>query len=120
MSLLKAFYGDAATKDNEFGYQWLPKRAKADAYSHQHIFVDMYNGTVKGFLALGQNPRSAATERQARPRAPCSVWTGSSCKDIFLTETAEIWKAPGVDPQRPSRPRSSSCRPRRPPRRTAR
>ena len=43
-------------KDNEFGYHWLPKRAKADAYSHQHIFVDMYNGTVKGFLALGQNP----------------------------------------------------------------
>src|SRR5216117_2089644 len=27
VSLLKAFYGDAATKDNDFGYQWIPKRA---------------------------------------------------------------------------------------------
>ena len=56
MSLLKAFYGDAATTDNDFGYDWIPKRAKADAYSHQHIFVDMYNGVIKGFLADGQNP----------------------------------------------------------------
>ena len=56
VSLLKAFYGDAATKDNEFGYQWLPKRASADAYSHQHMFVDMYEGKIKGFLADGQNP----------------------------------------------------------------
>src|SRR5205823_8732131 len=31
VSLLKAFYGDAATKDNEFGYQWIAKRASADA-----------------------------------------------------------------------------------------
>src|SRR5438094_42686 len=51
VSLLKAFYGDAATKDNEFGYQWIAKRASADAYSHQHMFVDMYNGIIKGFLA---------------------------------------------------------------------
>ncbi len=56
VSLLKAFYGDAATAENEYGYQWLPKRASADAYSHQHIFVDMYKGIIKGFLADGQNP----------------------------------------------------------------
>src|SRR5205823_14984703 len=51
VSLLKAFYGDAATKDNDFGYQWLLKRASADAYSHQHMFVDMYEGKIKGFLS---------------------------------------------------------------------
>jgi formate dehydrogenase major subunit len=98
VSLLKAFYGEAATKDNEFGYQWLPKRAKADAYSHQHIFVDMYNGTVKGFLALGQNPAvggpNAKLARNAINRLDWLV-----VKDIFLTETAEVWKAPGVDPK---------------------
>src|SRR5437773_385398 len=98
VSLLKAFYGDAATKDNEYGYQWLLKRAKADAYSHQHIFVDMYNGMVKGFLALGQNPAvggpNAKLARSAMQRLDWLV-----VKDIFLTETAEIWKAPGVDPK---------------------
>src|SRR6266581_9146709 len=98
VSLLKAFYGDAATKDNEYGYQWLPKRAKADAYSHQHIFVDMYNGAIKGFLALGQNPAvggpNAKLARSAMQRLDWLV-----VKDIFLTETAEVWKAPGTDPK---------------------
>jgi formate dehydrogenase major subunit len=96
VSLLKAFYGDAATKDNEFGYQWLPKRASADAYSHQHIFVDMYAGTIKGFLADGQNPAvggpNAKLARSAMAKLDWLV-----VKDIFLTETAEFWKAPGVN-----------------------
>ncbi len=98
VSLLKAFYGDAATKDNEFGYQWLPKRAKADAYSHQHIFVDMYNGVIKGFLADGQNPAvggpNAKLARAAMQRLDWLVVV-----DIFLTETAEVWKAPGTNPK---------------------
>ena len=68
VSLLKAFYGDAATKDNEFGYQWLPKRASADAYSHQHMFVDMYEGKIKGFLADGQNPAVGGPNAKLDPR----------------------------------------------------
>jgi formate dehydrogenase major subunit len=98
VSLLKAFYGDAATKDNEFGYQWLPKRASADAYSHQHMFVDMYNGIIKGFLADGQNPAvggpNAKLARAAMQRLDWLV-----VADVFLTETAEVWKAPGINPK---------------------
>jgi formate dehydrogenase major subunit len=98
VSLLKAWYGDAATPDNEFGYQWLPKRASADAYSHQHMFVDMYNGVIKGFLALGQNPAvggpNAKLARAAMQRLDWLV-----VKDIFVTETAEVWKAPGTNPK---------------------
>ncbi len=98
VSLLKAFYGDAATKDNEFGYQWLPKRASADAYSHQHTFVDMYKGKIKGFLADGQNPAvggpNAKLARAAMQRLDWLV-----VKDIFITETAEVWKTPGTSPK---------------------
>jgi len=98
VSLLKAFYDDAATKDNEFGYQWIPKRASADAYSHQHMFVDMYNGIIKGFLADGQNPAvggpNAKLARAAMQRLDWLVVV-----DIFLTETAEVWKEPGKDPK---------------------
>jgi formate dehydrogenase major subunit len=98
VSLLKAFYGDAATADNEFGYQWLPKRASADAYSHQHMFVDMYKGVIKGFLADGQNPAvggpNAKLARAAMQRLDWLV-----VKDIFVTETAEVWKAPGTNPK---------------------
>jgi formate dehydrogenase major subunit len=95
VSLLKAFYGDAATKDNEFGYQWLPKRASADAYSHQHMFVDMYHGKIKGFLADGQNPAvGGPNAKLARDAMAKLEWLVVA--DIFLTETAEFWKAPGV------------------------
>src|SRR5437870_5298627 len=98
VSLLKSWYGDAATKENDFGYDWLPKRASADAYSHQHMFVDMYNGVIKGFLALGQNPAvggpNAKLARDAMKRLDWMV-----VKDIFVTETAEVWKAPGTDPK---------------------
>jgi formate dehydrogenase major subunit len=98
VSLLKAFYEDAATADNEFGYQWLPKRASADAYSHQHMFVDMYKGKIKGFLADGQNPAvggpNAKLARAAMQRLDWLV-----VKDIFVTETAEVWKAPGTNPK---------------------
>jgi formate dehydrogenase major subunit len=98
ISLLKAWYGDAATKDNEFGYQWLPKRASGDAYSHQHMFVDMYLGKIRGFLVDGQNPAvggpNAKLARAAMQRLDWLV-----VKDIFLTETAEVWKAPGTSPK---------------------
>jgi formate dehydrogenase major subunit len=98
VSLLKAFYGDAATKDNDFGYDWIPKRAKADAYSHQHIFVDMYNGVIKGFLADGQNPAVGGPNAKLA-RAAMQKLDWLVVKDIFLTETADIWKAPGVKPK---------------------
>jgi formate dehydrogenase major subunit len=98
VSLLKAFYGDAATKDNEYGYQWLAKRASPDAYSHQHMFVDMYNGIIKGFLADGQNPAvGGPNAKLARAGMQRLDWL--VVVDIFLTETAEVWKAPGTDPK---------------------
>ncbi len=98
VSLLKAFYGDAATKDNEFGYQWLPKREKADAYSHQHTFVDMYNGVIKGFLADGQNPAVGGPNAKLA-RAAMQKLDWMVVVDIFLTETAEVWKTPGTNPK---------------------
>jgi formate dehydrogenase major subunit len=96
VSLLKAFYGDAATKDNEFGYQWLPKRAAADAYSHQHMFVDMYEGKIKGFLADGQNPAVGGPNAKLA-RAAMAKLDWMLVVDIFLTETAEFWMAPGAN-----------------------
>jgi len=95
VSLLKAFYGDAATAQNEYGYQWLPKRASADAYSHQHIFVDMYKGVIKGFLADGQNPAVGGPNAKLA-RAALGKLDWLVVKDIFVTETAEFWKAPGA------------------------
>jgi formate dehydrogenase major subunit len=95
VSLMKAFYGDAATAENEYGYQWLPKRASADAYSHQHMFVDMYKGAIKGFLSDGQNPAVGGPNAKLA-RAALGKLDWLVVKDIFVTETAEFWKAPGI------------------------
>ena len=95
VSLLKAWFEDRATAENEYGYQWLPKRASADAYSHQHMFVDMYKGIIKGFLSDGQNPAVGGPNAKLA-RAALGKLEWLVVKDIFLTETAEFWKAPGI------------------------
>src|ERR1700739_3713686 len=53
VSFLKAMYGDAATKDNDFAFNWLPKIDRK--YSWAEIWDDMYNGKVKGMMAFGMN-----------------------------------------------------------------
>ena len=54
VSLLKAWYGDAATPDNEFGYQFLPKLV-GDS-SQEPMTMAMTDGIVKGQFIFGQNP----------------------------------------------------------------
>ena len=54
VSLLKAWYGDAATPDNDFRFAWLP-RVDGD-YSQLAYFDRMARGEVKGYFLFGQNP----------------------------------------------------------------
>ena len=53
-SLMKAWYGNAATKENDFAYDWLPKRDAA--YDALAIFERMHQGKVNGFLCQWFNP----------------------------------------------------------------
>src|SRR5262249_41151948 len=53
VSQLKAWYGDAATPGNDFGFSWLP-RVDAD-YSQLAYFDRMAKGGVKGYFLFGQN-----------------------------------------------------------------
>jgi formate dehydrogenase major subunit len=53
VSLLKSFYGDAATKENDFGFDYLPKPGQDCSWTH--IWDDMYNGKIKGMFAFGMN-----------------------------------------------------------------
>src|SRR5207237_9584422 len=54
VSYLKAFYGNAATRDNDYGYACHP-RISAD-HSHIPMMVNLADGKVKGMFAIGQNP----------------------------------------------------------------
>ena len=54
VSLLKAWYGDAATPENDFRFDWLP-RIDGD-YSQLPTFDRMARGEMKGYFLFGQNP----------------------------------------------------------------
>src|SRR5438876_1726939 len=65
VSYLKSMYGAAATKENDFGYDWHPKII--GDHSHLPMFVAMDEGRVKGMLCIGQNPATslnASVERR--------------------------------------------------------
>jgi formate dehydrogenase major subunit len=93
VSYLKSMYGDAATKDNEFGYQWHP-RIIGD-HSHMAMFAAMADGLVKGMLCVGQNPATSLHARLERKGLGKLDWL--VVKDNWLTETATFWQhAPEV------------------------
>ncbi|HEX5689379.1 MAG TPA: molybdopterin-dependent oxidoreductase, partial [Roseiflexaceae bacterium] len=89
VSQLKAWFGDAATPENQFGYDWLPKITSD--HSHMPVFVEMSKGNVKGLLAMGQNPavggQNAGFQRKALANLEWMV-----VRDLFETETASFWK----------------------------
>jgi formate dehydrogenase major subunit len=89
ISLLKAWYGEAATQENQFGYDWLPKNI--GDHSHLPMFVAMAEGKIKGFMAMGQNPavggQNAGYQRRALAKLDWLV-----VRDLYETETATFWK----------------------------
>ncbi len=96
VSLLKAFWGEKAQKDNEFCYQYLPKvSANCD---HIAMFEAMYDGVIKGLICMGQNPAvggpNALKERKALERLDWLI-----AADLWETETAGFWADPAVDPK---------------------
>ncbi len=97
VSLLKAWYGDAAKKANEFGFHYLPKIEAGKNYSHISLFEAMYSGTIKGLMVWGQNPAvggpNANLERKAMENLDWLLVT-----DIWHTETANFWRRPDVNP----------------------
>jgi formate dehydrogenase major subunit len=95
ISLLKAWYGDAATSDNDWAYEYLPKRASADDYSHQHMLVAMNEGKIKGFICIGQNP-AVDSPNAGMGRKGFAKLDWLVVQDLFETETAAFWRQQGV------------------------
>jgi formate dehydrogenase major subunit len=95
-SLMKAWWGEKATPENEFAYQYLPKTT--GNYSWIPLFEAMFAGTIKGLYIMGQNPAvcgpNARMERKALENLE---WMAVA--ELFHTETTDFWKAPGVNPK---------------------
>ena len=89
VSLLKAWWGDAATSDNDFGFDWLP-RITGDHGTYQTT-VDMLDGKVEGYFLLGQNPAvGSANGKLQRLGMAHLKWL--VVRDLNLIESATFWK----------------------------
>ena len=89
ISLLKAWYGDAATAENEFGFDLLP-RVTGD-HSEYGYWLDMADGKLEGLFVMGQNPAvGAANGRLERSALANLKWL--VVRDLVETETAAFWK----------------------------
>src|SRR6478752_1272478 len=90
ISLMKAYYGDGATKDNDWGFDWLP-RVTGD-HSHFGYWLDMADGKLDGLFVMGQNPAVGASNGRLERKALSKLkWL--VVRDMVETETASFWYA---------------------------
>ena len=66
---MKAYYGDTATKENDWGFDWLP-RVTGD-HSHFGYWLDMQDGKMDGLFVMGQNPAVGASNATSANVPPC-------------------------------------------------
>ncbi len=98
-SLLKSMYGEKATKENGFGYSWMPKLDPTQDASWLNLFDEMYKGTFTGFFAWGMNPAcSSAHAGKVRQALAKLDWMVNV--NVFDSETGSFWKGPGMDPKK--------------------
>jgi len=90
-SMLRAYYGENATPQNEFGYQFMPKLTPKKDYSHMRLFDAMYAGELEGLLMFGTNPvvggPNAGKEKEALSNLKWMV-----AVDLWETETSAFWQ----------------------------
>jgi formate dehydrogenase major subunit len=89
VSLLKAWWGDAATPDNDFAYGHLP-RLTGD-HSAYRSALDMLDGKVRGYLLFGENPAvGSANSRLHRMALAQLDWL--VVRDLCEIESATFWR----------------------------
>ena len=99
VSLLKSYFGNKATKGNDFGYSWMPKLDDGKTYSWLDLFDAMYRDDLTGFFAWGQNPAASGADAP-KTRAALTKLDWMVNVNIFDNETGSFWKGPGMDPKK--------------------
>jgi len=99
VSLMKAWWGDAATAQNNWAYDYLPKLDKL--YDMLQSFELMSQGKMNGFICQGFNPLAAAPNK-AKMNVSLAKLKYLVVMDPLATETSEFWRNFGehndVDP----------------------
>ena len=89
ISLLKAWWGDAARADNDWAYDYLP-RLSGPHGTYQTVMA-MLEDEVEGYFLLGQNPAvGSAHGRMQRMGMSHLKWL--VVRDLNMIESATFWK----------------------------
>src|SRR6516165_6511481 len=95
VSLLKAWYGDAAAKDNEFAFQYIPQPAGNSSW--MSIYDQALRGKMEGVILSGMTATSIGPDTNQVLQALANLkWL--VVMDAFRTTSSEFWNAPGMDP----------------------
>jgi formate dehydrogenase major subunit len=95
VSLLKAWYGDAATKDNEFAFNYIPKPAGNSSWIS--IFDQALRGKMEGLILSGMTATSIGPDsNQVLQGLSKLKWL--VVMDPLPTTSSEFWRAPDIDP----------------------
>jgi len=89
VSLMKSWYGAAATKENHYCYDWLPKLDKV--HDVLQVFEDMSQGRVNGYVCQGFNPLASFPDK-AKIAASLAKLKFLVVIDPLATETSEFWR----------------------------
>jgi formate dehydrogenase major subunit len=89
ISLLKAYFGDAATKENDYCFDHLPKLT--GDHSIFPVVMGMLDGWCKGFFLPGENPVVGSPNGRLHRRAMANLdWL--VVRDLVMIESANFWQ----------------------------
>jgi formate dehydrogenase major subunit len=98
VSLLKSYYGEKATKANDFGYGWLPKIGEGENHGWGFVFDRMAEGELEGMMSFGMNPvANGPNSKKMLDGLSKLKWL--AVVENFETETAAFWKAGALAPE---------------------
>src|SRR5438477_4489838 len=94
VSLLKAWYGDAATKANEFAFDYVPKPGQNSSW--MSIYDQALKGKMEGVILSGMTAASIGPDANQVQQALANLkWL--VVMDALPTTSSEFWHAPNMD-----------------------
>jgi formate dehydrogenase major subunit len=89
VSLLKAWWGDAATADNDFCFDHLPRLT--GSHAHYDTVLEQLAGNCRGYFLMGENPAvGSANSKMHRLGMANLEWL--VVRDFSLIESATWWQ----------------------------
>jgi formate dehydrogenase major subunit len=88
-SLMKAWWGEAATEETDWAFDYLPRIT--GSHSAYQTALDMLDGKVKGYFLMGENPAVGSANSRLHRLAMAQLdWL--VVRDTSIVESASFWK----------------------------